>query len=101
LARRVAHDPTLPHISTSTVGRWLNAERLRPWRYHTWQHIHDPISFLQRALPVLHAYGHAQALLHAGIWLLSSTFSENGHVNRQLELPTHLLLRTLQQNSER
>jgi len=71
LARCVAHDPTLPHISTSTVGRWLKAERLRPWRYHTWQHIHDPVSFLQRARPVLRAYGQAQALLHAGIWLVS------------------------------
>ncbi|GHO90229.1 hypothetical protein KSF_002770 [Reticulibacter mediterranei] len=71
LARRVAQDPTLPHISASTVGRWLKAERLRPWRYHAWQHIHDPVSFLQRARPVLHNYGQAQALLRQGIWLLS------------------------------
>ncbi len=53
------------------MGRWLKAERLRPWRYHSWQHIHDPVSFLQRARPVLHAYGQAQALLGQGIWLLS------------------------------
>ncbi len=71
LARRVAQDPTLPSISASTVGRWLKAERLRPWRYHAWQHIHDPIAFLQRARPVLQAYGQAQALLRAGTWLIS------------------------------
>ena len=71
LARRVAQDPTLPAISASTVGRWLKAERLRPWRYHAWQHIHDPVSFLQRARPVLHAYGQAQALLRQGVWLVS------------------------------
>lgn len=71
LARRVALDPMLPRISTSTVGRWLKAERLRPWRYHAWQHIHDPASFLQRARPVLHAYGQAQALLRQGVWLVS------------------------------
>lgn len=71
LARRVAQDPTLPRISASTVGRWLKAERLHPWRYHAWQHIHDPASFLQRARPVLSAYGQAQALLLQGTWLVS------------------------------
>ena len=72
LARRVAQDPSLPRISTSTVGRWLKAERIRPWRYHAWQHFHDPIAFLQRrARPVLEAYGQARALLRAGTWLVS------------------------------
>jgi hypothetical protein len=70
LARRVAQDPSLPRISASTVGRWLKVERLRPWRFHAWQHIHDPVAFLQRARPVLAAYGQARALLAAGIWLL-------------------------------
>lgn len=71
LARRVAQDPSLPPISTSTVGRWLKAERLHPCRYHSWQHIHDPVAFLQRARPVLEAYAQAQALLRTGIWLVS------------------------------
>ncbi len=70
LARRVAQHPALPPISTSTVGRWLKAERLRPWRYHTWQHIHDPATFLQRARPVLEAYAQAMTLLQTGIWLV-------------------------------
>jgi DDE superfamily endonuclease len=70
LARRVAQDPSLPRISTSTVGRWLKAERLRPWRYHAWQHIHDPVAFLQRARPVLEAYAQAHALLRARTWLV-------------------------------
>jgi transposase len=71
LARRVSQDSTLPPISASSVGRWLKAERLRPWRYHAWQHIHDPQTFLQRACPVLKAYAQAQALLRAGTWLVS------------------------------
>lgn len=71
LARRVAQDSTLPRISASTVGRWLKAERIRPWRYHAWQHIHDPVAFLQRARPVLEAYGQARALLREGNWLVS------------------------------
>src|SRR5258708_30834988 len=66
LARRVAQDTTLPHISASTVGRWLKAERLRPWRYHAWQHIHDPVAFLRRARPVLDAYAQPLMLLQAG-----------------------------------
>ncbi len=70
LARRVAQDRSLPPISASTVGRWLKAERLRPWRYHPWQHIHDPVAFLQRARPVLQVYARARALLQAGTWLL-------------------------------
>jgi hypothetical protein len=70
LARRVMQDPSLPPISASTVGRWLKAERLRPWRYHAWQHIHDPVAFLQRARPVLQAYVQARALLAAGTWLV-------------------------------
>jgi hypothetical protein len=71
LARHVVQDPSLPPISASTVGRWLKAERLRPWRYHAWQHIHDPVAFLQRARPVLQAYAQALALLRAGAWLVS------------------------------
>ena len=70
LARRIAQDPSLPPISASTVGRWLKAERIRPWRYHAWQHIHDPRVFLERARPVLEAYAQARALLRAGSWLL-------------------------------
>jgi len=71
LARQVAQDPSLPHLSTSTVGRWLKAERLRPWRYHSWQHIHHPETFLRRARPVLDAYLQAQTLLQRGTWLVS------------------------------
>jgi transposase len=66
----VAQDPCLPRISTSTVGRWLKAERLRPWRYHAWQHIHDPHVFFKRAQPVLEVYAQAHALLQEGTWLL-------------------------------
>src|SRR5207302_9626037 len=71
MARHIAQDPSLPRISASTVGRWLKAERIRPWRYHAWQHIHDPQVFLERARPVLEAYGQARALLRAGTWLVS------------------------------
>jgi len=71
IARHIAHDPSLPSISPSTVGRWLQAERLHPWRYHSWQHIHDPATFLHRARPVLQTYAQAQELLREGTWPVS------------------------------
>jgi DDE superfamily endonuclease len=61
-------DPKAP--SSRTVGRWLKAERLRPWRYHNWQHIHDPEQFLLRARPVLQLYMQALSLAAQGIWLI-------------------------------
>ncbi len=70
LARHVATVPTLPDISASTIGRWLADEQIRPWRFHSWQHIQDPEPFLQRARPVLHLYEHATALLKQGTWVV-------------------------------
>ena len=37
LARHVVTIPTLPTISARTIGRWLTAEQIRPWRFHSWQ----------------------------------------------------------------
>jgi len=57
-------------IATSTVQRWLAADHLKPWRFHTWQHIHNPQAFLERARPVLQLYERAQELLRQGIWVV-------------------------------
>ncbi|HZO75781.1 MAG TPA: IS630 family transposase [Ktedonobacteraceae bacterium] len=70
LARHTAHIPGGPKISPRTVGRWLSAEQLHPWRYHSWQHIQDPETFLQRARPVLRLYEQAQSLLQEGTWVV-------------------------------
>lgn len=70
LARRVASQPDMPPVSPSTVGRWLRAERIRPWRYRMWQHIQNPRCFLERARSVLRLYATAQALLQAGTWVV-------------------------------
>ena len=70
LARQARAVPTLPAISARTIGRWLAAEQIHPWRYHAWQHIQDPEKFLQRAQPVLHLYEHARALFREGIWVV-------------------------------
>lgn len=72
MARVVAASPQLPTISASTIGRWLTSERIRPWRYHSWQHIQNPEQFLARARPVLRLYEQARMLLREGTWLVCS-----------------------------
>jgi transposase len=57
-------------VAASTVGRWLASEKIRPWRYHSWQHILDPQAFLERACPVLRLYERAKELLKSGIWVV-------------------------------
>lgn len=73
--------------SARTVGRWLKAERLRPWRYHSWQHLHDLESFLVRARPVLQAYPQAKALLTQGIWLVCMDEKTSIQARQGQELP--------------
>jgi hypothetical protein len=58
------------HIAASTVGCWLAAEKIRPWRFHNWQHILDPRVFLERARPVLELYNHAREWLEQGAWIV-------------------------------
>jgi hypothetical protein len=70
IARRLVALGLVVRIAASTVGRWLAAEKIRPWRYHTWQHILDPQAFLERARPVLRLYEHAQKLLKQGFWIV-------------------------------
>jgi hypothetical protein len=70
LARRVATTCPVPAISASTIGRWLKQEKLRPWRFRFWQHIHDPATFLERARPILHLYTNAATLLQHRTWVV-------------------------------
>lgn len=57
-------------MALSTISRWLAAEKLKPWRYHSWQHILKPETFLERARPVLQLYEQAKELLAKGIWVV-------------------------------
>jgi len=70
LARHVVTIPTLPTISARTIGRWLTAEQIRGFRFHSWQHFQNPEAFLQRARPVLRLYEQAASLLGQGIWVV-------------------------------
>jgi transposase len=43
-----------------TIRCWLRADKIKPWRYHSWQHSTDP-QFVEKAGPVLDLYAHAPA----------------------------------------
>lgn len=74
-------------ISANTIGRWLAQEKLRPWRFHNWQHILDPKAFLERARPILRLYERAQALLRKGVWVVC-TDEKTSIQARKREQPT-------------
>jgi hypothetical protein len=69
LATHLATLGLVAQVATSTIWRWLKAERLKPWRYHLWQHSQDP-HFLARATAVLRLYEQAVTLLRQGIWVV-------------------------------
>jgi transposase len=52
-------------ISPGTIRRWLRADKIKPWRYHSWQHSTDP-QFVEKATPVLDLYAQASALQAQG-----------------------------------
>lgn len=52
-------------ISASTIRRWLREEKIKPWRYHSWQKSTDP-QFVEKAGPVLDLYAEAEALAAQG-----------------------------------
>jgi transposase len=51
-------------ISPGTVRRWLRQDKIKPWRYRSWQHSTDP-HFVEKAGPVLELYEHAPELAAA------------------------------------
>jgi transposase len=52
-------------ISASTIRRWLQADKIKPWRYHSWQKSTDP-HFVEKAAPVLELYEKAEELARNG-----------------------------------
>jgi DDE superfamily endonuclease len=65
LARAVVQRRIVRRISGATIQRWLQADRIKPWQYHSWQRPTDP-RFLERAIPVLTLYERAQRLARKG-----------------------------------
>jgi transposase len=65
LAQVAVEQQIMEHISPGTIRAWLRADKIKPWRYHSWQHSTDP-HFVDKAIPVLDLYEHAQALAAQG-----------------------------------
>jgi hypothetical protein len=65
LAQAVVQRGIVRRISLGTIWRWLRADRIKPWQYHSWQRPTDP-RFLERAIPILSLYERAQRLARQG-----------------------------------
>ena len=65
LAEVAVEQQIVATISPSTIRRWLRADKIKPWRYHSWQHSTDP-QFVEKATPVLDLYAQAPALQTQG-----------------------------------
>jgi transposase len=65
LARVAIEQQIVESIAPSTVRTWLRQDKIKPWRYHSWQHSTDP-QFVEKAVPVLDLYEHAPQLQARG-----------------------------------
>jgi hypothetical protein len=65
LAAVAVEQPIVVGIAPGTSRRWLRADKIKSWRYHSWQHSTDP-QFVEKATPVLDLYTQAPALQAQG-----------------------------------
>lgn len=65
LAQVAVEQGIVTTIAPGTIRRWLRADKIKPWRYHSWQHSTDP-QFVEKATPVLDLYAQAPALQAQG-----------------------------------
>lgn len=65
LAQVAIEQKIVTSISHGTIRAWLRADKIKPWRYHSWQHSRDP-QFVEKAAPVLDLYEQAQELAVQG-----------------------------------
>jgi hypothetical protein len=65
LAQVASEQQLVERIAPGTLRTWLRHDKIKPWRYHSWQHSTDP-QFVEKALPVLDLYAQAPALQAQG-----------------------------------
>ena len=58
LAQVAVEEHLVATIAPGTIRRWLRADKIKPWRYHSWPHSTDP-QFVEKAGPVLDLYAQA------------------------------------------
>jgi hypothetical protein len=65
LAQVAIEQQIVERIAPGTIRTWLRHGKIKPWRYHSWQHSTDP-QFVEKAVPVLDLYARAPALQAQG-----------------------------------
>jgi transposase len=65
LAQVAIEQQMVAHIAPGPIRTWLRQDKIKPWRYHSWQRSTDP-RFVDKASPVLDLYEHALALAAQG-----------------------------------
>jgi hypothetical protein len=65
LAQVATEQQIVKRIAPGTIRTWLRHDKIKPWRYHSWQHSTDP-RFVEKALPVLDLYARAPILQAQG-----------------------------------
>jgi len=65
LAQVAVEQQLVASISPGTIRTWLRQDKIKPWRYHSWQHSRDP-QFVDKAAPVLDLYQRAPELAQQG-----------------------------------
>jgi hypothetical protein len=65
LAQVATEQQIVESIAPGTIRMWLRHDKIKPWRYHSWQHSTDP-RFVEKALPVLDLYARAPILQAQG-----------------------------------
>ena len=65
LAQVAIEQQIVESIAPGTIRAWLRTDKIKPWRYHSWQHSTDP-QFVEKALPVLDLYAQAPILQAQG-----------------------------------
>lgn len=65
LAQVAVEQQIVESIAPGTIRTWLRHDKIKPWRYHSWQHSTDP-QFVEKAVPVLDLYAQAPVLQRRG-----------------------------------
>jgi hypothetical protein len=65
LAQVAVEQQIVERIAPGTIRTWLRHDKIKPWRYHSWQHSTDP-QFVEKAVPVLDLYAQAPVLQKQG-----------------------------------
>jgi transposase len=65
LAQVAVEQQIVARIAPGTIRTWLRHDKIKPWRYHSWQHSTDP-QFVEKAAPVLDLYARAPILQAQG-----------------------------------